>query len=186
MQRISDTFFAQFTNSVLEALTSGSKDYLGNVSLDITNTFRYDSEKYQVLETTQSEYTGGAHGNYFQYHNTWGLEQNKWIEMEDVLTKKQINNRGYNKFLKIKAYGIILYNYAIELINNGEFVALGVSVPGRASEGAINAGVKFDDMNGANISITFKSKDGMYLIDPTAKTMTLAIHFIVEKSLTTQ
>ena len=90
MQRISDTFFAQFTNSVLEALTSGSKDYLGNVSLDITNTFRYDSEKYQVLETTQSEYTGGAHGHYFQYHNTWGLEQNKWIEMEDVLTKKQI------------------------------------------------------------------------------------------------
>jgi hypothetical protein len=74
----------------LEALTSGSKDYLGNVSLDITNTFRYDSEKYQVLETTQSEYTGGAHGHYFQYHNTWGLEQNKWIEMEDVLTKKQI------------------------------------------------------------------------------------------------
>jgi hypothetical protein len=57
--------------------------------------------------------------------------------------------------------------FAIAKLNNGEYVALGVSVPGRASEGAINAGVKFEDMNGSNISISFKSKDGMFLIDPT-------------------
>ena len=57
--------------------------------------------------------------------------------------------------------------FAIAKLNNGEFVALGTAVPGRASEGAINAGVKFDDMNGANLSISFKSRDGMYLIDST-------------------
>lgn len=90
MQRISDTFFAQFANSVMDAFNSGSKDYLSNISLDIRNTFRYDSETYQVVETTQSEYNGGAHGMYFQYHNTWGLEQNKWLEVEDVLSKKQL------------------------------------------------------------------------------------------------
>lgn len=90
MQRISDTFFAQFANSVMDAFNSGTKDYLSNISLDIRNTFRYDSETYQVVETTQSEYNGGAHGMYFQYHNTWGLEQNKWLEVEDVLSKKQL------------------------------------------------------------------------------------------------
>lgn len=90
MQRISDTFFAQFANSVMDAFNSGSKDYLSNISLDIRNTFRYDSETYQVVETTQSEYNGGAHGMYFQYHNTWGLEQNKWLKVEDVLSKKQL------------------------------------------------------------------------------------------------
>lgn len=90
MQRISDTFFAQFANSVMDAFNSGSKYYLSNISLDIRNTFRYDSETYQVVETTQSEYNGGAHGMYFQYHNTWGLEQNKWLEVEDVLSKKQL------------------------------------------------------------------------------------------------
>lgn len=57
--------------------------------------------------------------------------------------------------------------FAVAKLNNGEYVALGTSVPGRASEGAINAGVKFDDMNGANLTISFKSQDGMYLIDGT-------------------
>lgn len=90
MQRISDTFFAQFANTVWEAFTSKSEPYLSSISLDINNRFRYDSQQFQVVETTQSEYSGGAHGMYFQYHNTWGLEQNKWIQMEDELTKKQL------------------------------------------------------------------------------------------------
>lgn len=69
MQRISDSFFAPFTTSVLEAHKSVNTYYLSNQSLDITNNFHYDSEKFTVIETTQSEYTGGAHGMYFQYHN---------------------------------------------------------------------------------------------------------------------
>ena len=90
MQRISDTFFAQFTTSVLDAHKANSTDYLTNQSLDITNNFHYDSEKYNVIETTQSEYTGGAHGMYFQYHNTWSKEKNQAVEIEQMLTKKQI------------------------------------------------------------------------------------------------
>ena len=58
--------------------------------MDITNNFHYDSEKYNVIETTQSEYTGGAHGMYFQYHNTWSKEKNQAVEIEQMLTKKQI------------------------------------------------------------------------------------------------
>lgn len=57
--------------------------------------------------------------------------------------------------------------FAIAKMNNGEYVALGTSVPGRVSESMKNAGVKLDDLNGGSLVITFKSKDGMFLIDST-------------------
>ncbi len=90
MQRISDTFFAQFTHSVLEAHQNNTTDYLSNQSLDITNNFHYDSDKFMVIETTQSEYTGGAHGIYFQYHNTWSKEKDRAVGIDEMLSTKQI------------------------------------------------------------------------------------------------
>lgn len=90
MQRISDTFFAQFAHSVLESYRNKTPEYLSNLSLDIDNKITYNSNKFQVIQTSQSEYTGGAHGNYFQYHSTWNFEKNKFISIEDILSKKQI------------------------------------------------------------------------------------------------
>ena len=90
MERISDSFFNQFRQSIIAAYQSGSIDYFGSQRFDITNLIQYHSEKFNVIQTTQSEFTGGAHGNYFQYHTTWNAADGKKLNLEDLLSKNQI------------------------------------------------------------------------------------------------
>lgn len=89
MQRISDTFFAEFTKMVLDAHKE-TNDYLTNQSLSLSNNYRFDSDKFTVIETNGSEYTGGAHGMYYQYHNTWSHEQQRAVGTDQLLNKKQL------------------------------------------------------------------------------------------------
>lgn len=55
--------------------------------------------------------------------------------------------------------------YAIIKSNEGLFYVAGVETPGRLSEGTASLGVALGDMNGAEITINFKSKNGVFLID---------------------
>jgi hypothetical protein len=55
--------------------------------------------------------------------------------------------------------------YAIVKANTGKFYILGVETAGRATEGTLSLGTALEDMNGAMLTFTFKSKDGVYLMD---------------------
>jgi len=51
--------------------------------------------------------------------------------------------------------------------NAGEYYFLGVESPGRVTEGVASLGVAMSDMNGADLTVTWKSKDGAFLLDET-------------------
>jgi hypothetical protein len=56
--------------------------------------------------------------------------------------------------------------YAVVKSNAGEYYILGVESAGRATEGVASLGVALGDMNGATLTIQWKSASGAYLIDP--------------------
>lgn len=54
---------------------------------------------------------------------------------------------------------------AIVQSNNGEYYVLGKDSPGEVTEGQGTIGTAFGDMNGVTLTIKYKSKNGMYLMD---------------------
>jgi hypothetical protein len=55
--------------------------------------------------------------------------------------------------------------YAVVKSNAGEYYILGVESAGRATEGVASLGVALGDMNGATLTIQWKSASGAYLMD---------------------
>lgn len=55
--------------------------------------------------------------------------------------------------------------YAIVKSNAGEYYILGVETAGRAIEGVASLGVALGDMNGATLTMSWKSANGAYLIN---------------------
>lgn len=55
--------------------------------------------------------------------------------------------------------------YSVVESNAGVYYFAGVDTSGRASEAAASVGTAFEDMNGVNLTIQFKSPDGVYVID---------------------
>lgn len=57
--------------------------------------------------------------------------------------------------------------FAVVKSNAGHYYLLGVESAGRATEGSASLGIAQGDMNGANLSFTWKSQNGAYLMDST-------------------
>ncbi len=57
--------------------------------------------------------------------------------------------------------------YAVVKSNAGEYFILGVESAGRATEGVASLGVALGDMNGATLTVQWKSASGAYLLDET-------------------
>lgn len=57
--------------------------------------------------------------------------------------------------------------YAVVKANSGEYFLLGLETAGRATEGVASLGVALGDMNGATLTIQWKSANGAYLLDST-------------------
>jgi hypothetical protein len=55
--------------------------------------------------------------------------------------------------------------YAAFKSNAGVWYFAGVESAGRANEAVASLGTSFEDMNGVNLTIQFKSPDGVYVID---------------------
>lgn len=55
--------------------------------------------------------------------------------------------------------------FAVVKSNAGAYYAAGVESAGRATAGVLSLGVALGDMNGATLEITWKSANGIYLID---------------------
>lgn len=54
---------------------------------------------------------------------------------------------------------------AVVKTNSGQFFFLGLESAGRATSGVLSAGVAMGDLNGATLEVTFKSKNGAFLIE---------------------
>jgi hypothetical protein len=52
--------------------------------------------------------------------------------------------------------------------NSGKYFFAGLEFPGRASAGDLSLGVALGDMNGANLTLMFKSKNGVYEVQESA------------------
>jgi len=55
--------------------------------------------------------------------------------------------------------------YAVIKANAGQYFLAGLETAGRATEGNADLGVALGDMNGATLTIQWKSQNGVYLID---------------------
>lgn len=100
-----------------------------------------------------------------------GLEQtasisreNGSVHLESVLSVKMIEltkelRNTFNALSRAPLFAVIKSNA-------GHHYLAGLETAGRMTEGAASLGVAMSDMNGANASITWKSKNGIYLIDP--------------------
>lgn len=57
--------------------------------------------------------------------------------------------------------------FAVVKPNTGDdYILLGLESAGRMSEGVVQTGLSLNDMNGANISISWKTVNGAYLLNP--------------------
>lgn len=57
--------------------------------------------------------------------------------------------------------------FAVVKSNAGEYYACGVESAGRATAGVASLGIAQGDMNGATFEITWKTPNGVYLLEPT-------------------
>lgn len=57
--------------------------------------------------------------------------------------------------------------FAVVKSNEGQHYIAGVESAGRATTGSASLGTAMGDMNGASLEFTFKSKNGIYLVDET-------------------
>lgn len=99
-----------------------------------------------------------------------GLEQNMnanrdngTVHFESILSIKMIglDEKVRNIALKLARAPI----YAVIKSNFGNYFLAGLETPGRATSGALSLGTTMDDMMGASMEFTFKSKTGIYLLD---------------------
>lgn len=100
-----------------------------------------------------------------------GLEQtvvpnreNGTVHIESVLSVKMIEltkdlRNTFNALMRAPLFAVVKSNA-------GQYYVAGVETAGRLTEGTASLGVAFEDMNGATASVTWKSKDGIYLINP--------------------
>lgn len=99
-----------------------------------------------------------------------GLEQtgvfereNGTVHYESVLSVKFIHltNELRNTIVALGRAPL----FAVVKSNAGEYYVLGAETAGRVTEGVASLGVAMSDMNGADLSITWKSKDGAFLLE---------------------
>jgi len=91
--------------------------------------------------------------------------ENGTVHFETVLTVKFIELDFELRNLVVALARAPIY--AVVESNSGQYYILGVESAGRLSEGTADLGTEFSDLNGAELSFTFKSKNGVYLLDET-------------------
>lgn len=91
--------------------------------------------------------------------------ENGTVHYESVLSVKftDLNADLRNTILALGKAPV----YAIVKSNAGLYYLAGVETAGRATEGVASLGVAMADMNGATLSFTFKSQNGVYLMNGT-------------------
>lgn len=134
----------------------------------------YDADTTWTISGTNSQITGVTAANnvylFEQDIEFAGLEQNGQysrengtVHYESVLSVKfiELDNDLRNTILALGKAPL----YAVIKSNAGHYYVLGVESAGRATEGAMSLGVAQGDMNGANLSFTWKSQGGAFLMD---------------------
>ena len=139
------------------------KVWIGTWSADATYTMNVDNTITGVTSAStvylfeqDMEYAGLNQTGVF-------TRENGTVHYESVLSVKFTNLDAdlRNTVLALGKAPIV----AIVKSNAGLYYIAGVETAGRATEGAASLGVAMADLNGATLSFTFKSQNGVYLID---------------------
>lgn len=142
------------------------KVWIGTYNADATYTLDVDNQITAATGLT------GANGVYLMEQDMEfaGLEQtgtftreNGTVHYESVLSLRfiELNKDLRNLILSLGKAPI----YAVVKSNAGHYYFLGRETAGRATEGVASLGVAMGDLNGANLSFTFKSQNGAFLLD---------------------
>jgi hypothetical protein len=139
------------------------KVWIGTWSADATYTMSADntitgatSASTVYLFEQDMEYAGLNQNGVF-------TRENGTVHYESILSVKFTNLDAdlRNTVLALGKAPVV----AIVKSNSGLYYIAGVESAGRATTGAASLGVAMSDMNGANLEFTFKSQNGVYLID---------------------
>jgi len=136
----------------------------------------YDSVTTYTMGVTSSIVEGATGANtvykFEQDIEFAGLEQtgqfsreNGTVFFESVLSVKfiELDSDLRNTLIALSRAPL----YAVVKANAGQYFILGVESSGRASEGVASLGIAQGDMNGVTLSFTWKSPNGMFLLDET-------------------
>jgi hypothetical protein len=139
------------------------KVWIGTYSADATYTMDADS----VITGATSASTVYLFEQDMEYAglNQTGVftRENGTVHYESVLSVKFTNLDAdlRNTVLALGKAPV----YAVVKSNAGLYYIAGVETAGRATEGTASLGVAMADLNGATLSFTFKSQNGVYLVD---------------------
>jgi len=139
------------------------KVWIGTYSADATYTLDADS----VITGATSASTVHLFEQDMEYAglNQTGVftRENGTVHYESVLSVKFTNLDAdlRNTVLALGKAPV----YAVVKSNAGLYYIAGVETAGRATEGTASLGVAMADLNGATLSFTFKSQNGVYLIN---------------------
>lgn len=141
------------------------KVWIGTYSPDTT----YELDATNVITGVTSSATVYLFEQDMEYAglNQTGVftRENGTVHYESVLSVKftDLNADLRNTVLALGKAPV----YAIVKSNAGLYYLAGVETAGRATEGVASLGVAMADMNGATLSFTFKSQNGVYLMNGT-------------------
>lgn len=142
--------------------------YIGTFDPDVTYTIDADS----IITALNDNPNSVSVYNFQQDDEYAGVEQttqvsreNGTVFLETVLSVKfiELDAALRNQALALSKAPI----FAVVEANTGQHYLLGYENAGRLTEGALSLGTAFGDMNGATLSFTFKSQNGVYLMDST-------------------
>lgn len=139
------------------------KVWLGTYSKDASYTFDSD-EVVTAVANAPIVYS------FEQDQEYAGLEQEGQFSVENGTVYYESNlTLKFNSLDKELRKTIVAIGkaplYAVVKSNEGLYYILGVETAGRATEGTASLGVAMADRNGAELTITWKSKNGAYLIE---------------------
>lgn len=144
-----------------------SRVWIGNYDQDVT--YKIDSGTSIVSELVNNDNEINIY-NFAQDIEFAGLTQNiipsrenGTVYLESILSVKfvELDSKLRNTVLALSKAPL----YAVVESNAGQFYIAGVESSGRLSEGAAGLGVAMGDHNGATLSITWKSKNGVYIVN---------------------
>jgi len=141
----------------VERVWIGTYDADATYTMDSGNTITAATSASTVYLFEQDmEYAGLNQNGVF-------TRENGTVHYESILSVKFTNLDAdlRNTVLALGKAPIV----AVVKSNEGDYYIAGVESAGRATTGAASLGVAMSDMNGANLEFTFKSKNGIYLMD---------------------
>ena len=152
-------------NDVCQAIGGGKNVWIGNFKRENKYTYDVNNVIDGVAAGTPELFLFVHDAERIAFNQTGDYsEENNAVRQNLVLSIKgfDLDADARNKYLELVKAPM----FAIVEAENGLFYMGGVDTPGRAFESNAGIGLLQTDQNGYNISFRWKSKNGLFLVDP--------------------